>query len=193
MCITVSYSWLLSDFDVTAIEQAQETSVTLEQLLTKDLQDLYQVESELTGRLSQFEHDASNSDLKDALQDHIGETQQHVERLQEVLEQLGETAGGSGEVPAAVQALIAEGTRRISEQDDPGFRDFAVIASAQKVEHYEIACYGIARAMAHTIGLMDAARLLQDTLSEEKQADERLSRVALVLLKQLGQKEPSQV
>lgn len=161
--------------------------MTLEQLLIRDLQDLYQAESEHTRRLPQFIHVASAPELKDALQDHLTETQQHAQRVSQVLDKLGEIAGGAGEVPAAMQALIAEAETRILEEDEPGFRDLAVIASAQRLEHYEIASYGSVRAIAHTLGLLEEARLLQDTLTEEEHADERLARVALHVLKQVGQ------
>jgi ferritin-like metal-binding protein YciE len=166
--------------------------MTLELLLVKTLQDLYQSESEQTRRLAQLAHVAASPELRSALQEHLDATQQHVQRLSQVLEKLGETAGGPGEVPPGLQGLIAEAENRILEEPEGGYRDLAVIASARKMEHYEIAGYSGARAMAHTLDLTDEAHLLQDTISEEHQADERLTRIALTLLKQVGQKEASQ-
>jgi ferritin-like metal-binding protein YciE len=106
---------------------------------------------------------------------------------------MGESPGGAGQVPTGVQGLTREAEQKAEAVQDPGLRDVALIAAAQKMEHYEIACYGTARAMAHTLGLDEAARLLQASLDEEEAADKRLTQIALVLYKQVGQEEPAAV
>jgi ferritin-like metal-binding protein YciE len=165
----------------------------LHQFMLKDLQDLYQAESEQAGRLRDFAQRAQFPQLKTAFEEHAVETQQHVTRLSQVLEMMGESPGGAGQVPVGVQGLTSEADGKAESIQDPGLRDVALIAAAQKMEHYEIACYGTARAMANTLGLDEAARLLQTTLDEEEAADKRLTQIALVLYKQVGQEEPAAV
>ena len=163
--------------------------MNFQQMMIKDLQDLYQAESEHARQLPQIAQQASTPDLRSALEDHVAETQQQVLRLQQILEMVGETPGGAGEVTPGVQGLVAEAQKKAREIEDPQMRDLALIAAAQKMEHYEIACYGTARAMARTAGLDEAARLLQETLDEEERADQRLTSIALPLWKQVAQSQ----
>jgi ferritin-like metal-binding protein YciE len=165
----------------------------LQQFMIKDLQDLYQAESEQASRLNELASMAEFPQLRAALEDHARETQQQVTRLSQILELVGETPGGAGELPVGVQGLVNEARRKMEQITDAGLRDVALIAAAQKMEHYEIACYGTARAIANTIGLDEAARLLQTTLDEEEAADKRLTQIALILYKQVGQQEPAAV
>jgi len=165
---------------------AREAPQNLQQCLIQELQDLYQAESEQTRVLSELERAASANDLKSAFQEHLTETQQHVERLEQILELLGESAGGSGTVPAVVIGLVQESREKLGQQTNGGLRDLAIIAEAQKMEHNEMACYGTARAIAHTLGRDQEAHLLQATLTEEEQADKKLTQIALRLLKQVG-------
>jgi len=165
---------------------AREAPQNLQECLIQELQDLYQAESEQTRVLGELERAASAEDLKSAFQDHLTETQQHVERLSQILELLGESAGGSGTVPAVVVGLIEESREKLEQQTNSGLRDLAIIAEAQKMEHNEMACYGTARAIAHTLGRDQEAHLLQSTLTEEEQADKKLTQIALRLLKQVG-------
>jgi ferritin-like metal-binding protein YciE len=160
-----------------------------QQMMIKDLQDLYQIESEHARRLPELAQQATTGELRSVLEDHAQETQQQILRLQQILEMVGETPGGEGEVTPGVQGLISEARKKAGEAADSDLRDLALIAAAQKMEHYEIACYGTARAMARTAGLEEAARLLQETLDEEEAADKRLTSVALPLLKQAAQQE----
>ena len=157
------------------------------ELMIKDLQDLYQAESEHARQLPQVAQQANHPDLRAALEEHANETQQQIVRLQQILSMVGETPGGAGEVTPGVQGLVSEAQKKATEIQDPSLRDLALIAAAQKMEHYEIACYGTARAMARTAGLDEAARLLQDTLDEEERADQRLTQIALPLLKEVGE------
>ncbi len=98
----------------------------------------------------------------------------------------GESAGGSGMLPTSVAGIIAESNEKLERQPDAHLRDLAIIAAAQKMEHNEIASYGTARALARTLGRDQEAHLLQTTLTEEEQADKRLTQVALRLLKHAG-------
>ena len=162
-----------------------------QQMIIKDLQDLYQAETEQGRQLPQLASKVSNEALRAAFEEHANETQQQVMRLRQILEMIGETPGGNGEVPPGVQGLISEAHKKAQEIQDPGLKDLALIATAQKMEHYEIACYGTARAMARTAGMDEAARLLQATLDEEEAADKRLTEIALPIHKQVAQAEPA--
>jgi ferritin-like metal-binding protein YciE len=165
--------------------------VNYQEMMIKDLQDLYQSEMAQESELPQLASVATNEALRTALQDHATETQRHTLRLREVLEIMGQTAGGNGQVTPAVHGLLSEAHKKSKEATDPAMRDLALIAAAQKMEHYEIACYGTARAMARTAGMDEAARLLQMTLDEEEAADKRLTEVALPIHKQAAQSDPT--
>jgi ferritin-like metal-binding protein YciE len=169
----------------------RKSIVTYQQLMIKDLQDLYQAETEQARQLAQLTSEANSEELRTALQQHASETQQHVLRLQQVLEMIGETPGGAGEVPLGVQGLASEARKKGEQVQDPILKDLALIAAAQKMEHYEIACYGTARAMARTAGMDEAVRLLQTTLDEEEATDKRLTDIAMPLHKQAAQREPA--
>ena len=161
------------------------------QMMIKDLQDLYQAEIEQARQLPQLASEATDQALRTVLEDHANETQQQILRLRQILEMISVTPGGEGEVSPGVQGLVSEAHKKGEQTPDPILRDLALIAAAQKVEHYEIACYGTARAMAHTAGLDEAARLLQTTLTEEEAADRRLTEVAMPLHKQAAENDPT--
>lgn len=158
-------------------------------MMVLDLQNLYQAESEQAGQLPKLMQFATSDSLRDALQEHAEETEQQITRLQQILSMLGEAPGGQGEVPAAVAGLVSDAQKVLGSIDEPELRDLALIACAQKTEHYEIACYGTARAMARSAGMDDAARLLQETLNEEEATDKRLTEIALPLLKVVAPEE----
>jgi len=166
------------------LQDMRRKPATIEQALIDDLQDLYQVESEQEHVLDRLASAASSEELKTAFRDHLNETRQQVQRLSQILEGLGESAGGSGMVPAGVAGLVEEANEKMDRFDNPNMRDLAIIAEAQKIEHNEISCYGTARAMAHTLGRDEEAHLLQATLDEEEQADKKLTLIALKLLKE---------
>jgi len=163
--------------------------VNYKQLMIKDLQDLYQAESEQERLMPQLISRLSNDELRSAIQQHLDETQQHVLRLQQVLEMAGTGPGGDGELTTGVQGLVSEAYKKLEQVQDPTLRDLAAIAEMQKLEHYEIACYGTARAMARTAGLDAAGRLLQATLDEEEGTDKRLTDVALPIHKQAAEQD----
>jgi ferritin-like metal-binding protein YciE len=169
---------------------SSEAPKDLQECLVLELQDLYQAEAEQKRVLTKMAEAASAEELRSAFQDHLEETQQQSVRLAQILEMIGEVPGGSGVLPTSVAGLITESEEKTEPMQDLGLRDLFLIAEAQKMEHNEMACYGTARAMAHTLGRDQEAHLLQATLREEEQADQKLSRIALKLMKQVGTNEP---
>ena len=161
------------------------------QLMIKDIQDLYQDELEQARQLPKLASMVSNDSLRAGFEQHASETQQQILRLQQVLDTVGEPAGGDGRVTPGVHGLVLEALEKSKEVQDPILRDLEIIAAAQKMEHYEMACYGTARAMARTAGFDEAARLLQTTLEEEEAADRRLTDLALPIHKEAAEKDPT--
>jgi len=157
----------------------------LKELLTKELSDLLDAETQLTQALPKMAQAAHHPKLKEAFEKHLLQTRGHVERLRASFEALGEEP--ASETCKAMQGLIEEGSYTIKEgaNMDPLAADLALIAAAQKVEHYEIASYGTARGLARQIGVRDCARLLSQTLGEEESADFLLTAIADPLVQQL--------
>ena len=149
---------------------------SLDGLLVEQLKDLYDAESRLLVALPEMAEAASSTDLKRAFQSHLGETQDHVRRLDQVFDILGE--GPETTTCEAMKGLLKEGKEMIEAKGDPNVKDAALIASAQRVEHYEIASYGTARTFAERLGHVEAARILQQTLDEEGAADKKLTQIA---------------
>ena len=149
---------------------------TLHDLMLDELKDIYDAERQLTKALPKMMKKASSDELRQALEDHLQQTEQHVERLEQVFEQLGETAKAKKCI--GMRNLIAEGDEMIKEAEDDDARDAVMIASAQKVEHYEIASYGTLRTWANQMGHTDVAEILETTLEEEKEADQKLTQIA---------------
>jgi ferritin-like metal-binding protein YciE len=149
---------------------------SLDDLLVDQLKDLYDAESRLVEALPEMAEAANNRELKQAFQSHLGETQRHVKRLESVFGILG----GEQESTTceAMKGLLKEGKEMIQAKGDPNVKDAALIASAQRIEHYEIAGYGTARTFAERLGHVEAARILQQTLDEEGAADKKLTRIA---------------
>jgi ferritin-like metal-binding protein YciE len=149
---------------------------TLQELLVEELKDLYDAEHQLTKALPKMEKAATNPQLQKAFNSHLTETEGHIKRLEQVFESLGEKP--SRKTCKAMKGLVEEGSEVIEENAASEVKDAALIASAQRVEHYEIAGYGAARTFAQTLGLNDAAKLLQQTLDEEGNADKKLTQIA---------------
>jgi ferritin-like metal-binding protein YciE len=149
---------------------------SLEELLQDELKDIYDAEKQLTKTLPKLAKKATSAELKDALEAHLRQTERHVERIEEAFEQLGMPA--RGKKCEGMQHLIAEGDDAIAGADDDAARDAVMIASAQKVEHYEIATYGTLRTWATLLGKPEVAALLEETLDEEKEADQNLTEIA---------------
>lgn len=150
---------------------------TLEDLLAHELKDLYSAEKQIVKALPKMIKAASSEDLREALQNHLAETEQQVERLEEIFEKL--ELPTRGPKCAAMEGLIEEGKEILEEEMEDTVRDAAIIAAAQRVEHYEMAGYGCARTFAQQCGDQDIADLLQQTLDEEKAADEKLTQIAM--------------
>jgi ferritin-like metal-binding protein YciE len=149
---------------------------SLEDLMRDELKDIYDAEKQLTKALPKLAKKASNDQLREAVEQHLQETEGHIERLEQIFEQLGMPA--KGKKCEGMKHLIEEGNAMIGEVDEDSTRDAVIIASAQKVEHYEIASYGTLRTWATLLGKNDAAALLEETLEEEKEADQKLTSIA---------------
>lgn len=149
---------------------------TFHKLFLHELSDLYDAELQLTEALPKMAKAAKDPKLKKALKDHLKQTQGHVARLEEAFESLGE--GPEKTSCMAMQGLIAEGEKALQEEGVPSVLDAAIIAAAQRVEHYEMAGYGSALEFAKLMKHRKAGSLLRQTLNEEKKADKLLSKVA---------------
>jgi ferritin-like metal-binding protein YciE len=150
---------------------------SLQTSLVEQLRDLYDAEQRLTKAIPKMAKAATNEDLAEALQAHLAETEEHVARLEEAFGAMGETA--RAKACAGMRGIIEEGDDHVNEDfDDDGLRDATIIGAAQKVEHYEIAAYGTAAAHARLLRMDDIVRMLEQTLSEEKAADAKLTEIA---------------
>lgn len=149
---------------------------TLEDLYVDLLKDLYSAEKQLTKALPKMAKNAQSSDLQKAFQDHLKQTENQVERLERIFSDM--EGSPRGKKCLGMEGLIEEGNEIMKEAADPNAADAGMIAAAQKVEHYEIASYGTARAWARHLGHNDAAKLLDQTLEEESMANELLTRIA---------------
>jgi ferritin-like metal-binding protein YciE len=149
---------------------------TLQDVLVEQLGDLYSAEQQLVQALPQVSGAASDAKLRTALDEHLEETRGHVKRLEQIFDQLGIPT--PDERCKGMEGLIAEGEQIIAMPGDPAAKDAALIAAAQRVEHYEIAGYGTARTLAGELGHDDAETMLNETLDEESNADKKLTQIA---------------
>ena len=150
---------------------------TLHDLLVHELKDLHNAEQQLIRALPKMASAASSEVLRTALEDHLEETKGHVERLERIFDRL-EIKPGRKKCKA-MEGLIEEGKEIVAEDAEPMVHDAAIIAAAQRVEHYEIAGYGCAKAFALMLDDQETADLLDETLQEESAADEKLTEVAM--------------
>jgi ferritin-like metal-binding protein YciE len=148
---------------------------SLRTLYVAELQDLHSAEEQLTRALPKMIEAANTPELKRALQEHLQETRVQVERLDRILERLDEKPGKTCK---AMEGLVKEGNERVKASGDAPVIDAALIAAAQRVEHYEIAGYGCARTYAGMLGETEAMAMLSQTLDEEKRADQTLTQLA---------------
>lgn len=149
---------------------------TLSELLEGELKDIYSAEHQLLKALPRMAKKASSAELRAAFTTHVGETQEQITRLDEIGEQLGIKL--TGKKCVAMEGLLEEGKEVLEEDGQESVIDLALIGAAQRVEHYEIAAYGTARAMAETLGHAKVVTLLQSTLDEESAADRKLTGIA---------------
>ena len=149
---------------------------TLHDAFVDELRDTYDAEKQLTKALPKLAKAASNPKLREAFEAHLEETQGHVERLEQVFESLEEKVRGKH--CEGIAGIIDEGKSIMEEDFDDTTMDACLIAAGQRAEHYEMAAYGTLVAWAQAMGHSDAAKLLQQTLDEEKAADKKLSGLA---------------
>jgi ferritin-like metal-binding protein YciE len=152
------------------------TVKTTRELLIDELRDIYHAENQLVKALPKMAKAAKAQKLRQAFEHHLDETKGQVERLDRVFEQLDTRS--SGKRCEAMQGLIEEAKEMIEEIKTPEVLDCALIVGAQKVEHYEIASYGSVCALAEALGEKDVMQLLEETLNEEKAADQKLNQLA---------------
>ncbi|HEV3117072.1 MAG TPA: ferritin-like domain-containing protein [Gemmataceae bacterium] len=149
---------------------------SLEDLLVEELRDLYSAENQIIKALPKMAKTASNPELQQGFQEHLKQTKGHAQRLEQVCESLN--VSPKGKKCRAMEGLLEEGKETMSEDAEPEVMDAALIAAAQRVEHYEIAGYGCARTFARQLGHEEAANLLQQTLDEEAETDKKLTQIA---------------
>ena len=150
---------------------------TLQDLLIETLRDTYNAEKQLVKALPRMAKAANSDELRAAFEEHLAVTKDQVTRLERVFKELGVPVRGKHCV--AMEGLIEEGKELMEEDHDPEVMDAGLIAAAQKVEHYEIAAYGTVRTWAEMLGHSKAAQLLNESLIEEADTDERLSELAI--------------
>ena len=149
---------------------------SLEDLFIIQIEQLYDAELRIFKALHDMVDAATTPSLKQTFQAHLDQTRHHVERLKQIFQQLGRSP--EGETCKAMKGLRTEGKEVLSAKAVPEVRDAALIATAQREEHYEIAGYDTARTFAHQLGYTDAACLLQSTLDEEKSTIDKLTEMA---------------
>jgi ferritin-like metal-binding protein YciE len=150
---------------------------TLQELFLATLQDIYHGEKQILKALPKMAKNATTPELKQAFQHHLEQTEGQVERLQRVFEMMDKSA--RGRTCEAIEGLVEEGKEVMNEVESGEVMDAGLIAAAQAVEHYEIARYGTLCAWAEELGMKDAAKLLDQTLQEEKQTDALLNKIAM--------------
>jgi|SRR5689334_3207384 ferritin-like metal-binding protein YciE len=149
---------------------------SLKDVLQEQLEDLHSAETQLIQALPKMAQAANHDQLREAFQHHLEETRGHLTRVEEALGEIG--VSNPTEVCKGMQGLIAEGEEIIQMGGDPMASDAALIAAAQRVEHYEIAAYGTARQLADDCGLDGIRDLMDQNLDEESQADKLLTKIA---------------
>jgi len=162
-------------------------SVTsIEELLVAELKDLYSAEKQITKALPKLVKAATSDELKSAFQSHLEETEGQVERLEQIGEILGTKL--TGKTCDGMKGVLGEGSEMVEETDKgTSVRDAGLITAAQRVEHYEMAGYGGVIAYAKLLGMDDVVELLEETLDEEKAADQKLTKLAQSINKQAQQ------
>jgi ferritin-like metal-binding protein YciE len=150
---------------------------SVENLFVHELKDLLSAEKQLVKALPKMAKGASSETLRTAIEEHLEQTKVHVERLEKVFSMVEKAP--RAEHCKAMEGLIEEGSDLLEEEGAAPVKDAALIAAAQKVEHYEISGYGTARTLAELLGNQEAALLLQETLDEEKETDAKLTELAM--------------
>jgi ferritin-like metal-binding protein YciE len=149
---------------------------TLRELFLDEIRDLYDAESRIVKALPKMAKAAESEELRSGFQEHLEQTKEHVERLKQILTEMDEKASGK-KCPGMI-GILEEGEELMDEDFEGSVKDAALISAAQRVEHYEIAAYGCVRSWAKELGEDNAAELLEKTLTEEKETDEKLTELA---------------
>src|ERR1044071_2997065 len=167
---------------------AGEGNSQLEKFFSDSLKDIYWAEKHLTKALPKMQKAATTEELKSAIEEHIGQTEEQVARLEQVFQLLGQKA--QAKKCDAMEGLVKEGESIVEETEAGSMtRDVGIIMAAQKIEHYEIATYGGLVQLAKTMGNNEVADILHQTLDEEKQTDETLSEIAEANINWAAEKE----
>jgi ferritin-like metal-binding protein YciE len=148
----------------------------LTKLYIDELKDLYNAENQLVKALPKMAKAVSSDELRQGFEEHLEQTKSHVQRLEKIFQALGESP--KGKKCKGMEGLIEEGSEVMEEDYEGSVMDAALIGAAQRVEHYEIAGYGTVRTMAETLGESEHVSLLEETLQEEKETDEKLTELA---------------
>jgi len=149
---------------------------SLNDLFVEQLRDLYDAENQLIKALPKMAEGAHSDELRQGFEEHLEQTKEHAQRIETIFEQLGQKA--KAKKCKGMEGLIKEGSEALEEDMSEDVKDAAIIAAAQRVEHYEIAAYGTVRTFANLLGETEAATLLEQTLEEEKETDEKLTQLA---------------
>ena len=152
------------------------TETGLKQLYIDELKDLYNAENQLVKALPKLAKAASSEELRQGFEAHLEQTKRHVERLEQIFELLEESP--KGKKCLGMEGLIKEGSEAMNEDFEGALMDAALIGAAQRVEHYEIAAYGTVRAFAEELGESEHVSLLEETLKEEEETDEKLTELS---------------
>jgi ferritin-like metal-binding protein YciE len=160
---------------------------SLHDLYIDELRDLYDAENQLIKALPKMAEASTSEELRQGFEEHLEQTRGHSQRLEQIFERLGEKA--KGRKCKGMEGIVKEGSEILEEDIDEDTKDAAIIGAAQRVEHYEIAGYGTARTHADLLGLDEDARLLEQTLEEEKETDQKLSALAENINVQAGEGE----
>lgn len=158
---------------------------SLRDLYAEKLKDLYSAENQIIRALPRIIKNATTPELQQALQEHLKVTEEHARRIEKIAAQNG--VSPRGKKCAGMEGLLEEGKELLQEKSDSEVLDAGLIAAAQSVEHYEIAGYGTARTWAEMLGDQKGASLLEQTLQEEKQADETLTALAEDFINQMAE------
>jgi ferritin-like metal-binding protein YciE len=148
---------------------------SLDKLFLEELKDVYNAEKQIVRALPRMAKAAESQELRQAFTRHLKETQGHVERLERIFKELDQPA--RGKKCKGMEGLLEEGKEIMEQEGEGAVIDAALIAAAQRVEHYEMAAYGCLRTYAQLLGHSDAERLLQQTLNEEEAADQKLTQI----------------
>lgn len=148
----------------------------LKELYIDELKDIYNAENQLVKALPKMAKAANSEELRTGFEEHLEQTRGHVQRLEQIFKELGEKP--SGKKCKGMEGLVAEGQEMMGEDFEDDVMDAALISAAQRVEHYEIAAYGTVRTYAELLGEDTAVQLLEQTLDEEKETDQKLTDMA---------------